>query len=371
MASDVTLGSVQKLTAASHAVRHFEYVVPERGLFVYDIDHGHRLVEHVAFPGLWGVKGVLASPATGMLYISYGGDGGSNGNGSLLAYDLVHDRVSWAKNYPTGIDSGALTPDGRRIYMPEGEASSGDVWNVIDARSARVVAVVHGGTGPHNTIVSRDGMRVFLGPRNSPYLAVASTSTNQIIRRVGPFFSGVRPFTLDATDTIVYAEATGLLGFQVADVRTGKVLFTVPLRGYSWDPKTYPFSCPSHGISLSPDGRRLYVLDTPNDAVHVFDVSHVPAEAPKPIAVIRLRHTFSGSDTPCTYDCERDGWLQTSRDGRWLYVGDAGDIVDTKAGRVAAFLPALRETRKMIEVDWRGGRPIATTSRIGIGYSPR
>jgi hypothetical protein len=38
---------------------------------------------------------------------------------------------------------------------------------------------------------------------------------------------------------------------------------------------------------------------------------------------------------------------------------------------VTAFLAPLRETRKMLEIDWRGDRVVSTTSRSGIGYVTR
>ena len=34
-------------------------------------------------------------------------------------------------------------------------------------------------------------------------------------------------------------------------------------------------------------------------------------------------------------------------------------------------LEALHNTRKMIEIDWRGGVPVYTTSRIGVGRVTR
>jgi hypothetical protein len=43
-------------------------------------------------------------------------------------------------------------------------------------------------------------------------------------------------------------------------------------------------------------------------------------------------------------------------------------VFDTRTYRRVAYLPALRNTRKMLEIDWRGGVPIATTSRQGVGY---
>jgi DNA-binding beta-propeller fold protein YncE len=360
--------ALARLTSGSSRTRRFEYVVSGPGFSVYDIARGQRLVQRVEIPQLAGVRGVIASPRTHMLYLSYGGDGGGNGNGSLLAYDLVRDRIVWRKRYPTGIDSGDITPDGRRIYMPTGEASPGGDWNVLDARSGEVVAVVHGEPGPHNTIVGRDGSRVFLGPRNGNHLAVASTKTNRVVKRIGPLYSGVRPFTLNGSETVAYTSATGLFGFQVSSVVTGKVLSTVHFAGFRWDQERYPFTDPSHGISLSPDSRELYVLDAPNAYVHVYDVSGEPRRPPRHLADIRLAHDFTGQEIPCDYDCDRDGWLQTSRDGRYLYVGDNGDVVDTRSRRVVAFIPALRQTRKMIEIDWRGGVPVSTTSRIGRGY---
>jgi hypothetical protein len=33
-----------------------------------------------------------------------------------------------------------------------------------------------------------------------------------------------------------------------------------------------------------------------------------------------------------------------------------------------ARLPALQQSRKMLEIDWSRGLPVATTSRQGLGY---
>lgn len=51
----------------------------------------------------------------------------------------------------------------------------------------------------------------------------------------------------------------------------------------------------------------------------------------------------------------------------FVYVGDSGDVIDTVTRRAVAFLLALGNTRKLLEIDWRGGRPVSTTSRSGLG----
>jgi hypothetical protein len=356
-------------SAAASGVRHYEYVFPDEHMYVYDMDRGHVRIEARTFPGLTGIRGVTAHPGTHALYISHGGDGGPNGTGALLKYDLVTERVVWDRRYGTGIDSMAVSRDGSRIFMPTGELTSSGVWNVIDARGGGVIGHIHGGAGPHNTIVSLGGARVYLGGRDHPYLLVASAATNRILRRIGPLRSGVRPFTINGRETVAYTTATGFLGFQVSSITTGRVLHTVTFGPrFTWDPANFAPSAPSHGISLSPNERQLWVLDAPNSYVHVFDVSRGSRSRPRPLANIRLSQPMSGEESPCSYDCARDGWLQHSRNGRFVYVGDSGDVISTSSFRRVAYLPELRETRKHLEIDWRDGVPVATTTRSGLGY---
>lgn len=349
-------------------VQHYEYVFPIGSMYVYDMDNGLKLVKQVRLPQMKdrAIRGIAASPATHMLYISYGGDGDFNGNGSMLALDLLTDQVVWNVDYTTGIDSMAITPDGKTIYMPTGEATEGKDWNIIDAANGKVVGSISAGDGPHNTVVSLDGARVYMGPRNSPFLVVASTATNKVIRSIGPMRSGVRPFTINGKETLAFTTATGFLGFQVSDITTGKVLYTVPVAGFSV-PSTFTPTAPSHGITLSPDEKEIWLIDAPNSRVHVFDVSGLPGSAPKQVADLPTR-SMTGYEDPCDIDCERDGWIQHSRDGRYVFVGDTGDVFDTTTRKVVINLDPLYNTRKHLEIDWQGGLPISTTTRHGLGY---
>jgi DNA-binding beta-propeller fold protein YncE len=359
--------SAPRLTGG-HAIHHYEYVFPDGSMYVYDMDAHQRLVQRVALPMAKGIRGVVASPVTHTLYISYGGDGGSNGSGSLLAYDLLGERVLWQRSYRTGIDSMAISPDGARIYMPTGELDSSGVWEVLDARDGKPIASIQGGSGAHNTVMSLDGRRVYLGGREHDYLEVADTATDRVVQNIGPLRSGVRPFTINGRQTLAFTTATGFLGFQVSSILSGRVLYTQSFPGFSWSPASFAPSAPSHGISLSPNERQVWVMDAPNGYVHAFDVSTLPRRAPRLLRNIRLSHPMSGEESPCSYDCARDGWIQHSLDGRFVYVGDSGDVFDARTFRRVAYLEPLRNTRKMLELDWRGGVPVATSSRQGLGY---
>ena len=261
---------------------HRLYVLPDGHLYVYDMDDQHRLLKHLTIPTSRGTRGVVGHAGKHMLYISYGSDGDSGG--SLLAYDLLTDTVAWNRSYGFGIDSHAITPDGRYIYMPSGEASKSPDWHVIDATNGRATgARLRGGPGPHNTLISLDGRHVYMGARNfanaPTYLTVADTASNRTCKQIGPFKSGIRPFTIDGFEKLAYVTVTGLLGFQIADITTGKVVYTQELpRTASYTGSTP--SAPSHGIALSPLEDRLAVIDRPNGMVHMFDVTGDLARVP-------------------------------------------------------------------------------------------
>jgi DNA-binding beta-propeller fold protein YncE len=349
--------SPAQVTARTDATKHFEYVVSDGALYVYSIDQGNRLVQKVDLPQVGSLDhGVVASPTTGMLYVSYGNQGPPSG--SLLAYDLRRSRVVWTRTYPFGIDSMAISPDGKTIYMPGGEASTDDSWRLIDARSGTPTgAVIHAGAGGHNTIMGADGRHLYLGAVDYPYLEVASTATNQIVKKIGPLNGpGVRPFTINGRQTLAFTTTRPFLGFQVGSITTGRVLYTIPVPGFSFDASSFGRT-PNHGIALAPDERELYLIDTPNGYVHVFDIRGLPSSPPKLVDSIKLVHAPPN-----------DGWLQPSRDGRYVYVGRSGDVIQTATRKIVTFLAPVQKTADFLEIDWRKGRPVATTSRYGVGY---
>lgn len=121
---------------ADSTIHHYLYVFPDHSLDVYDIDNNFQLVQQISLPMTDGGRGMIADPASGSLYLSYHGDGGIHGNGSLLKYDLINNKIVWTQNYPFGIDSGAITPDGKTIYMPDGEAAYDGTWHIINTTDA-------------------------------------------------------------------------------------------------------------------------------------------------------------------------------------------------------------------------------------------
>jgi DNA-binding beta-propeller fold protein YncE len=350
--------------ARSRRAVHLEYVFNDGPVSVYDIDHGFKLVESFRLPGSdRGVRGVAVSPRTHMMFVSYGGDGGGNGNGSVLAYDLLRRTISWAVNLGTGIDSAAVSADGRLLYMPDGENSEDGNWYILSTANGRVVGKIDThGEGPHDGVMSADGRVLLLGDRNFSKLSVYDTRSARIVEQIGPLRGGVRPNSINGADTVAFTAATGFDGFQVESITRGSVLYSERFADCSG-----PFSTCSHGVSLSPDNRQLYVIDTVHKAVQAWDV-HGVAEgiAPVHLATVRV-DGLQGKEKGCAYDCGRDGWLQHSLDGRYVFAGDTGDVIQTATHRVVARIPNLLNSRKSIEIDFSRGVPTASSGRQGVG----
>jgi hypothetical protein len=355
------------VVGTSSGVSHLEYVLQDGVTSVYDMDHEFKLLKTISLPQTKAeVRGVTVAPSTHLMFIPYGGDGPANGsgNGSVLAYDLLSEKVLWNVKLNTGIDSGQVSPDAKKLYIPTGENTSSGIWNVLNAENGAVIGTIQGGSGAHNTVASNDGGYVYLAGRTYTYLDAYETATGKV-KEIGPLTGTVRPFTVNGSNTLAFTTATNFDGFQVSSITTGKVLFTV---SFGAVPKGFPFSAPSHGIALSPDEKRLYVIDAVNKEVQVWDVSKVKeGVAPAQIGVIPLAG-LTGNESPCIYDCKRGGWLQLSLDGRLLFVGDSGEVIGTATRKVLTTLSTLAQTKKSIEVDWQNGVPIATSGRTGVGY---
>jgi DNA-binding beta-propeller fold protein YncE len=317
------------------------------GILVYDVASGHKFVKRIPTwdlaPGQEpeNVKGIAASAKTGKLYVST--------TKRVACFDLVTGNKIWEKSYAGGSDRIALSPDGSTLYVPSLE---GPFWNVVHALSGELITKIETKSGAHNTIFGPDGSRVYLAGLKSPLLSVADSETHTVIKRVGPFSNFIRPFTINGSETLCFVNVNELLGFEVGNCRSGAKLYRVEVRGYQKGP-TKRHGCPSHGIGLTPDERELWLADSANSSVHIFDATVMP---PKQITSIQLR--------------DQPGWITFSIDGRYAYPS-TGDVIDTRTKRIVATLEDETgrhvQSEKLLEVVTANGQAIRAGDQFGIG----
>ena len=74
----------------------------------------------------------------------------------------------------------AITPDGRTIYMPDGEKEyDSNIWRVVNAATGKVTGSISAGHSPHNTIMGLDGKYVYLGGCGDAFLGCGEHGDEQ------------------------------------------------------------------------------------------------------------------------------------------------------------------------------------------------
>ena len=344
-------------TLSGAAEHHFLYVAEPGirnyveyggvGVLVYDMDNGHTFVRRIpTFPEVAGeppenVKGVAAHAATGRLFVST--------IKRVAAIDLKTEKILWNRTYEGGADRIAISPDGATLYVPSLE---GPHWHAVNAATGDVVAKIVTDSGAHNTVYGLDGRFVYLAGLKSPKLAIADAKAHKVVKEVGPFSNVIRPFTINGAETLCFVNVNDLLGFEIGDMKTGKMLHRVEVSGFEKGP-VKRHGCPSHGVALTPNERELWLSDGHNERVHIFDATVMP---PKQVATIKLR--------------DQPGWITFSLDGRYGYPS-TGEVIDTRTRKIVAALTdeekRVVQSEKVVEVVMTDGRPTRTGDQFGVG----
>lgn len=320
------------------------------GILVFDMNNNHKFVKRIQTRGLKAdgtpsnVKGVAVSVPLNSIYVST--------LEGVQRIDLTTEKIVWEKRYEGGADRMSISPDGRTMYLPSLEKS---FWNVVDCETGDVIKNIEVVRRAHNTIYGPSGNFAYLADIASPLLHVSDTKTHTIVKKVGPFSQGIRPFTINSAETLVFATVDSLLGFEVADLQTGQLMDQVVVQGWNKGP-VRRHGNPSHGIGLTPDEKEVWVADGHNMRLHVFS-------AQKPYQQLT---TIPLQDMP--------GWVTFSMDGKYAYPS-SGEVIEVKTRKV---LLTLQDefynsvaSEKMVEIHIADKKAVKAGDQFGIGRAPR
>lgn len=316
------------------------------GILVFDMDNDHRFVKRIKTQGLnsngipSNVKGVAVSVPLNSIYVST--------LQTLQRIDLTTEKVVWEKAYEGGCDRMSISPDGKIMYLPSLEK---DFWNVVDCENGDVIKKIKVVRRAHNTVYGLSGKHAYLADIASPYLHVTDTKNHTIVKEVGPFGEGIRPFTINGRETLAFVNVDDLLGFEVGDLTTGKVIDRIVVQGWDKGP-VRRHGNPSHGIGLTPDEKEVWVSDGYNMRMHVFSA----------VAPFQQLTTIPLQDMP--------GWVTFSLDGKYAYPS-SGEVIDVKTRKV---LFTLQDefynnvaSEKMVEIHIDGNKVVKAGDQFGLG----
>ena len=105
------------------------------GVLIFDIADGHKFVRRIDLPIFKeGIRGFCPNAATKRAFYT-------TTNHTLGCLDLETDKIVWEKKYEVGCDRAAITPDGKKLYVPTGWwlRGEGSGWLVVDAANGAVL----------------------------------------------------------------------------------------------------------------------------------------------------------------------------------------------------------------------------------------
>jgi hypothetical protein len=338
-------------SAAKSAEKHYLYMsTPDAaqkggsgtGILVYDIEDGHRFVRRIDIPSFKeGLRGFCASAKQHAAYFS-------TTSARLGCFDLETEKILWDRKYEAGCDRACVTLDGSKLYVPTGWwwSAPNSGFLVVDAQTGDLLKKIPVGPQAHNSIASLDGQFIFLGTQTN--LTVSRARDDSVVWRftdVGE--SGVFPFTVDSRNRFAFICLYRHVGFDVADLQTGKVLHRV-FAGEQ------PITHRTHGAALTPDETELWISDQEGKKLFYFDATQMP---PKQKGFVDL--TAGGH-----------GWVAFSLDGRFAWC-HTPDVIDVRTKKIVATLKDENgqptEGSKFIEVHFRDGKVLRVGDQFGLG----
>ena len=312
------------------------------GILVFDIDNGFAFVRRIEGPMLkGGTRGMTGTTEAKALF--YGTTDRRMGR-----LDLETDKVVWEKEFSGGCDRSSAMPDGSKVFAPTGWWGPSDAGGfvVIDGVTGAELRKLAVGPGAHNSIMSPDGSRLFVGSKTT--LTVFEPTSERVLMTIPDVGeSGVFPFTVNSKLTVAFVCLGKHVGFDVVDLVAGKPVHRV-MAGDS------PISHRTHGAALTPDESELWISDQDGKKLFIFNTTQMP---PTPKGHVEL--SMGGH-----------GWVNFSLDGAFAWC-HTPDIFDAKTKKKIA---TLRDengkafgSSKLIEVQMRGGKVVRVGSEFGIG----
>jgi hypothetical protein len=356
--------------------RHLVYIATpgdggtdnQSGVVVLDADKNYSFLKRISYqlpaskmPG-GKVSGIAASVPLQMLYVTQ--------DGSMTAFDLATDQIAWTfkgESAPVERTRGAASgccerpwvlPDGKTLIVG---SSYNSWWYYMDGATGKNLGKLPTPEAnvAHNLALSEDGKLGILGSMSSPKNGKAGVAVidvpNRKVLRYMTFSEMVRPLTINHDASLVYVNVNDLIGFEIGDIQTGKMLKRVELPGDAWKGKGY-----SHGIGMTPDESEIWVADPVNNAWQVWDN---PGDGRNPVynAAKMIKPTAGVVHS----------WIAMTNDGKLALIGDSS-IIDVKTHKEIAVLKdeygrRIVHTEKALFMTFRDGQLIETNNQFAVG----
>lgn len=274
--------------------------------------------------------GISATADGKTVHIALENFGGKEGE--LLWLDAASGDIQGRVKVGPKPNENECTPDGKWIYVP---CEDGQYW-VVDGEHKKVVAKIMTGGRPHNTTISADGKRMYLSPMGAPkkVTIVDVEAGHKVIGEI-PFDNSVRPPAISQDEKLFFQNIDGLVGFQVADIVSRKVIKTVAEK-MADDKKDVPTR--SHGLCVRPDQKEIWSCNVEHESLHVHEMT-----------------SGNYDETARIKMPGRIYWVTFSPDSKWGFVSVRSKqqvaVIDCHTKEIVKLLDAGKEPKRTQVID--------------------
>jgi YVTN family beta-propeller protein len=326
----------KKVLPVVRAPGPYAYVQTNRAVDIISLD---KLEKVGSIPIADDPDSVASDPAGRVVYVNavidMGHPQGRSHLGKVMAYSTLTEELLWTAALDGEPDHLDVSADGKKIFQP--------LWDryysvVLDAQSGKITDRWWGYVGFHDMRGAKDNKRAYAANSATGGFYIYDSNTGEQLAVYNSVRGGIRPMTFNEDESLMYYQVSKYHGFDVMDMKTGKVVNTVqlpPVPPGTRIPQRYPFVY-GHGMDMSPDYKYLIAVATMANYIAVY--SHPD---------LKLITTVPTGIDP--------RWVRISRDGKYAIVTNAGEdtvsIYDTKAWKEIKKIPTNDHPHHMTLID--------------------
>jgi len=255
-------------------------------------------------------------------------------NNTLKVIDTRKNAVIDSIDLPGRPNECAATNDGRYVVVPLlAPANSSVVVDVAQKKVVKSFETRH----PHNCFTPEGGSNtvVYCEERDAYRIHRIDLAKMEVTNEV-KVAGDPRPFIVSADEKTLYTALSGLHGMAIIDIPS-QTMSQVALPPMPWmNCRVEPPNTPVHGITMTPDGKKIWITSVSDSAVYVYD-----------IATRKLGKKMTVGECP--------NWISMSKDGKYAGVSNADtndtSIMDVKAEKEIARIKVGSAPKRVLVIE--------------------
>jgi YVTN family beta-propeller protein len=255
-------------------------------------------------------------------------------NNTLKVIDTKTNTVTDTIQLPGRPNECAATTDGRYVVVPLlAPANSAVIVDMTQKTIVKTLELRH----PHNCFTPEGGSNTVVYCEERDAFRINRIDLTKMDYTDHVKVAGdPRPFIVSADEKMLYTALSGLHGMASVDL-VNKTMSQIALPPMPWmNCRVEPPNTPVHGITMTPDGKKIWITSVSDGAVYVYD-----------LASKKLGKKIAVGECP--------NWISMSKDGKYAGVSNADSddtsILDMRSEKEIARIKVGKAPKRVLVIE--------------------